>query len=339
MSLVFADPGGGFYSTTAQATAGFWSALSATIKTSGLPAGNIEPTGLQINNAGGTIVVPNATSYTLGFRFVSTSPYSSQSLVSFRDPSNSIQVNFSTNTAGEIVVARSAFGGTLLGTSSSSVTLSQNVWSYVELQATIDATVGTIGVRINGTSVLSLTGQNTKGSGSSSNIGNMLLGSNLTSIWQDIYVTSTGGSYNTGFLGDVQMPISLANADGTYTAWTPNGAASLHASVNAATPTDGTVFASDSTPGDRMSVSYPSTSVTSNIVAVAHMSRMEKSTSGTRTVSQTITNNGNDQVASAVSLNTSYTYYQQISEVDPNTNLPWTAAGFNTIQSGLETIS
>ena len=56
-------------------------------------------------------------------------------------------------------------------------------------------------------------------------------------------------------------------------------------------------------------------------------------------MSQVITNNGVDQVQSAVSLNTSYTYYPSYSEVDPNTNLPWTAAGFNTLQSGLITES
>jgi len=336
MSIVFADPGGGFYSTTAQATAGYWSALSATIKTSGLPSGNIEPTALEITNAGGTITVPNATSYTIGFRFVSTSALSSQNFLILKDPSGNNQLLFSTNTNGTITASR---GVTALGTSSLAVTLSQNVWSYGEVQSTIDSSAGTVGVRINGTSVLSLTGQNTKGSGSSSNIGSMVLGSNLTSYWQDIYITSATGSYNTGYLGDVEMPISLATGNGTYTAWTANGTTPLYNCVNAATPADGADFASDSTPGDRMAVTYPNTSVTGNIVGVGHVSRMLKSTAGTRTVSQVITNNGVDQVQSAQSLGTSYTYYASYSETDPNTGLPYTAAGFNTIQSGLETVS
>jgi len=339
MSIVFADPGGGFYSTTAQATAGYWAALSATIKTSGLPSGNIESTALQISNAGGTITVPSAVSYTLGFRFCSASSYSAQSLVTFRDPSNNAQVNFSTTSAGEILVGRGGFGGTTLGTSSSAVTLSQNVWSYVELQATIDSSAGTVGVRINGTSVLALTGQNTKGSGSSTDIGNLLVGSNLTSYWQDIYVTSATGSYNTGYLGDVEMPILLADANGSYTDWTPNSEADIYECVNAATPTDSTVYASDSTPGDRFAVSYPTTALTTNIVGVGHASRMNKSTSGTRTVSQVITSGGVDQVQSAQSLNTSYTYYLSYSETDPNTDAPWTQAGVNAIQSGLITES
>jgi hypothetical protein len=340
MSIVFADPGGGFYSTTTQAAEGLWTSLSATIKTTGLPSGNIEPTALAIANAGGVITLPSSPgTYTLGFRIVSTNAYtSSQSLMTYRDPSGNAQVNFSTNSGGTITAARGGFGGTSLGTSSGGA-LSQNVWAYVELQCFCDSSVGTIGIRINGTSVLSLTGQNTKGSGSSSNIGSIVLGSNQTADYQDIYVTNSSGSYNTGFLGDVQMPISLANANGSFAAWTTNGATPLYNCVNAATPADSTIFASDSTPGDRMAVAYPSTSVTGNIVGVGHISRMQKSTSGTRTVSQVITNNGVDQIQPAVSLGTSYAYFPSYSEVDPNTGLGWTAAGFNTIQSGLITES
>src|SRR5208282_3593993 len=103
----FADPGGAIYGSTTQAAQGFWSALSATIKTTGLPAGNVEPTSLLIPNAGGVIVVPNSPgTYTLGFRFVSTSALSSQTIVKFRDPSNGTQLNFFTNTNGTISAER-----------------------------------------------------------------------------------------------------------------------------------------------------------------------------------------------------------------------------------------
>jgi hypothetical protein len=340
MSLIFADPGGAFYSTTTQATEGLWAALSATIKTSGLPAGNVEPTALQIGNVGGVITVPNSPgTYTIGFRFVSTSVITSQSLVTVRDPSNSPQLTFTTNPNGTITVTRGGGGGTVLGTSATSTTLSQNAWSYVEFQFFIDGSAGTVAININGSSVLNLTAQNTKGSSTTTNVGNIAIGSNLTSLYQDIYVTNSSGTHNTGFLGDVQMPVSLANANGTYTAWTPNGAATIYQSVNAATPADSTIFASDSTPTDRMSVSYPSTSVTGTIVAVAHVSRMLKSTSGTRTVSQVVTSNGVDQVGPAQSLNTTYTFYEQISETDPNTGLGWSQSGFNQIQTGLITES
>jgi len=307
MSLLWAEPGAAFWSTTVQAVSGgYWTALVATRVTSGLPSGNIESTAIRIGNLAKQITVPSSPgTYTFGFRMCSDqSPYnSSQVLCKFLDPSSNTQCTFNTVSGGAINVYRGD-NETLLGTSSGT-NLSQNVGSYVELQMLCNGSTGTATIKINGSAVLTLTGQNTQGSGSTTNIGSIKVGSNITPLFQDLYITNGSGSHNTGFLGDVSMPVSLANANGTYTSWTPNGAATIYQSVNASTPADSTVFASDSTPGDRFSVSYPSTSVTGTIVGVAHMSRMLKSTSGTRTVSQTITNGGNDQVASAVALGTS----------------------------------
>jgi hypothetical protein len=339
--LIFVDPGAGYYSTTTQGTQGLWTGLSGSIVTSGLPAGNIEPTALNITNAGGVITVPNSPGvYTLGFRLaVLQAVTSNQSLLAWKDPSGNTQAALSINSGGTMQAWRGTFLSTSLGNTSGSVAISANVWIYLEFQLYISATVGIFSVQANGTNVLNLTSQNTKGSGSSSNIGSIVIGSNYNCLYQDIYVTNNSGSYNTSFLGDIELPISLANANGTYTAWTANGTTPLYNCVNAALPADGPDFASDSAPGDRMAVKYPNTSVTGNIVAVQHVSRMLKSTSGTRTVSQVITNNGVDNVASADSLGTTYQYYQQTAETDPNTNLPWTAAGVNTVQTGLITES
>jgi hypothetical protein len=340
MALLFCDPCGAFYSTTAQAASGLYTTCSATIATSGLPSGNIESTAFK--NVGSLVVPTTGTSgpYFVGFRFIPTQAIpAGGNLFIWQDNAAGQQVTLQTNTNGTITAKRGSGNGTVLGTSSPSVVLTQNVWCFIEFGLTCNGSTGTVDIRINGTSVLSLSGQNTQGSATATIGSVQFLDANATSYHQDIYICDSTGSHNTTFLGDVQMPVSYANANGTYTAWTANGAASIYQSVNATTPADSTVFASDSTPTDRMSVSYPTTSVTGTIVGVAHVSRMEKSTSGTRTVSQVITNNGNDQVASAQSLGTSYKYYQQISEQDPNTLQPWTQAGFNTIQSGLITES
>ena len=186
--------------------------------------------------------------YTFGFRICNDqNPYNStQNVVKFLDPSSATQLSFSTVSGGSIAVTLGDTA-TLLGTSSGT-NLSQNVWSYVELQMLCNGSTGTVAIRINGSTVLNLTGQNTKGSGTTTNIGSIKIGSNITPLFQSLYITNSSGSHNTGFLGDVQMPISLANANGSYTAWTPNGAATIYQSVNASTPADSTVFVSDSTP-------------------------------------------------------------------------------------------
>ena len=122
-------------------------------------------------------------------------------------------------------------------------------------------------------------------------------------------------------------------------AYTPNGAANLYQCVNAVTPTDSTVFASDSTPGDKMSVDLASTSVTGAIAGVINIGRMKKTDAGTRTAALFALNGGTEVDGSSIALGTSYAYYQQVLEVDPNTNAPWTNSGFNTLQLGCETLT
>jgi hypothetical protein len=340
--LIFGDPCGLFYSTTVQATQNLWQSLNGSISTSGLPAGNIGATALHnIGVSGGVITVPStAGPYIVGFRLCLTSGFSEQQIASFRDPTNGVQVVFATESNGTINAYRGSFGGALLGSSSLAVTLSQNVWAYVELQSSIDATAGAIGVRINGVSVLQTTG-NTKNTGSSF-IGNITIGSNLTSFIQDVVVTDSLGLYNNTYLGDVHLSGYNAATAGTpgINQYTPNGAATIPLCVSAVTPADGAVFASDANPGDRMSVGVANTAVTGTVAALIHISRVKKDAAGTRTFAQTITSNGTDAVGPTQAPGTTYAYYAQISEVDPNTNLPWTTGSFNApVQCGIETVA
>lgn len=338
--LLFADPIGLFYSTAAQAASGLWTAFSATIHTSGLPAGNVGSTAASFGASSGAITVPPAAGpYTFGFRFVSTNAYGSdQEICHLTDASNNLQVTFLTNSGGTITAKRGSGNGVFLGVSSGT-NLLQNVWQYIEFQVTISATVGTVTVRINGSTVLNLTGVNTLGGGGAAIIGKSVIGSNQANFVQDMYVTDSNGSHNVGFLGDVHVSAYHPTSNGSHTDYTPNGAANLYQCVNAATPTDSTVFASDSTPGDKMSNNLASTSVTGTIAGVINIGRMKKTDAGTRTAGLFALNGGTEVDGSSIALGTSYAYYQQVLEVDPNTNAPWTNSGFNTLQLGVETLT
>lgn len=339
--LIFADSVGGFYATAAQATSGFWNSFTGTIHTSGLPAGNIGPTAASFGPNSGGITVPTAAGpYTLGMRFISTNAYgSSQEICRFYDASNNQQVTFSTDSGGTITAKRGTFGsGTVLGTSSGT-TMTQNVWDYVEFQVTVSATVGTVAVRINGATVLTLTNINTLGGGGAAVIGKIAIGSNQTNFIQDLYIVDSTGSHNNTFLGDVHVSAFTPTSNGTYTDYTPNGAASLYQCVNATTPTDSTVFASDSNPGDKMSVNLAPSSVAGTIAAVVNIGRMKKTDSGTRTANLFALNGGTEVDGSSIALGTSYAYYQQVLEVDPNTGVPFTNLGFTTLQLGVETLT
>lgn len=116
-------------------------------------------------------------------------------------------------------------GGTSIGASSAGAFPSAS-WNYIEIKIFISATVGTVDVLVNGVSVLALTGQNTKGSGSSSDIGQIgykpLNGSSVTFDICHIYVSdNVGAAPQNTFLGDVRVqtvrPVSNGTVDFTAT--------------------------------------------------------------------------------------------------------------------------
>jgi hypothetical protein len=336
--LLFADPCAQFYSSTAQGISGLWQSLSAaTVHTSGLPAGNIGPAAFSINSRGSQIAVPAASGpYILGFRWCSTSAYSGgNEIAAFTDSNSSTQISFVVNIGG--TMSAKLNNGTVLGTTTTP--LVANVWAYIEFLVTCNNAAGAIGIHINGNPELTLSGINTQSQGTNL-IQTIFLGAaGFSNFIQDVYVVNSAGARNNTYLGDVHASVYNAASNGTFTAYTPNGAATIWQSVSATTPTDSTIFASDGTPGDRMSVHPASTAVTGTIVAVVNVARLAKSDAGARTAALTITNGAGDITGSTINLGTSYGYYTQIQEVDPATGSPWLNSGFNTTQIGVTTVS
>lgn len=340
MALLFADSCGQFYSSTAQALSGLYTTLSASIATSGLPSGNVGSTAFHnVTNLIAQVPQTSGT-YTVGFRFISTQSYgANENLFAFLDASGNPQLTFQTNSNGTIAVKRGTGSGTLLGTSSTSTVLLTNTWQFVEIAAFCSGSVGTVTIRINGSAVLTLTGQNTQGQATAIIGAMQILGANVNNYVQDLYVTDATGSHNVGFLGDVHVSVYNPTSNGAHTDYTPNGAATLYQSVNAVTPTDSTVFASDANPGDKMSVNLASTSVSGTIAGVINIGRAKKTDSGTRTANLFALNGGTEVDGSSIALGTSYAYSTQVLEVDPNTGVPFTNSGFNTLQIGCSTLT
>lgn len=340
--LNFMDPCGLFYDTTAKALSGLYAAISGTIATSNLPAGAIGSTAFKNVTSLVTSVPASPGWYFYGIRFYpAASLQAFQNIFAFLNTStNDPQITFQTQANGTIVARLSNGNGTILGTSSLSTVLVANTWQYVEFGMLCDAAAGGIIVRINGNTVLTLSGINTKGSGNGTNIQScQFLGANVNNFVQDVYICDGTGTYNNTFLGDNHVWAYYPDANGTYVAFTPNGAPQLYQCVNAAVPGDSTVFASDANPGDRMSVALQTTAVVGKIAAIAHVARLAKSDAGARTAAQTITNGAVDVIGPSISPGTSFAYSLQIQEIDPNTAQPWTDAGFNTVQVGMKTLT
>lgn len=93
----------------------------------------------------------------------------------------------------------------VLGTSSTGL-IPVNTWAYVELQARIHATAGTVVVRVNGSEVLNLSGVNTNNATGDGLIDTVRLFPNstgVTNVYDDLYLTVGSGA---AFKGDHTIP-------------------------------------------------------------------------------------------------------------------------------------
>lgn len=137
------------------------------------------------------------------------------------------QVDFRVNASGFIEAYRNT---TLLGTAIGA--MSFNAKHYVEFRVVIDPTAGQIEVRVDGVSVLTLAGINTRSS-ANSYFNTVIFGTiyksgygSAANYWSDIVaLDNTGSGPDNTFLGDVQVKYNQPNGDGGTNQFTPQSAA------------------------------------------------------------------------------------------------------------------
>ncbi len=134
-------------------------------------------------------------------------------------------INLRVDTDGKLSVYRS---NTLLGTSTNTINIS--TWYYVELKILTHNSAGTVDLKINGTSWLSLSSQDTQ-QGENAYHTAFQLGYSTTEIIQydDIYVLDGSGSINNDFLGRRQVQAIRPNSAGDSTQWDPSAGANYAA--------------------------------------------------------------------------------------------------------------
>jgi hypothetical protein len=146
-------------------------------------------------------------------------------LVGFSADGGTVQhVVISTASNGAINIQRAS---TIVATSAGAI-LSTNMWNYIEVSATISDTVGAVDVRVNGTSVVSFSGD-TRNAGTSTNIDQVGLCNNHLTEWNyidNLYICndSGGAPYNT-YLGDIRINTLVPSAAGSDSAFTPSSGA------------------------------------------------------------------------------------------------------------------
>lgn len=118
------------------------------------------------------------------------------------------------STGTELQIRSGSYNGSVLATTSFSQEL--QTWYYLELKVVINASTGSVELKIDGNVVASASGVNTDPAGSGSFDYVELTGSSTYHVeyFDDWYICDGSGSYNTDYLGDVNIECLAPTSDG-----------------------------------------------------------------------------------------------------------------------------
>jgi|SRR5215510_1913267 len=305
-------------------------------------AGRRGTSGLRANASGTVqyagITLDSQTTWIVGMALLAATIPSNALFLSFWDGAN-FQCEMRLNTTGTFTFLRSP---TVLGTTTN--VISQNTFYYIEVRVLISTTVGTVDIRVNGTSWLALTGQNTQaGSANTANtirIGNIAAnGSMGQTDFDDFYLCDGTGSapYNT-FLGDCRIDTLFPNAEGGTQQWTPSTGTSHYTLVDETAPNT-TDYVSSITPTQRELFGMQNlTTITGTIYGAQACLATMKSDAGSRVIRNVIRSGSSDSLGANVTLGTSQLYQISLHTTDPATSTAWTETGVNNAQVGAEVV-
>lgn len=292
------------------------------------------------------VVDPTTCIVGVGYRHTTAAP-GRGGIISVLD-AGTVQVSLCVNTDSTFSVLRAdPQGGTVLGPASSVVTMPVNAFAYLELKVVIHPSAGSYDVRMNGVSILSATGLNTRNSANNSwntvglgHIGTASVGGfTYTRDYDDLYVLDGSGAapYNT-FLGDVRADALYPTGVGVVAAtWTtgPTPALVNHQMVDETAPNSDTDYVQSDTIGQEETFACGDVPVPgSAVLAVQVLLSAKKTDAGPSLVAAVIKpSGGSSQVGTSQALGTGYGYASQIYTAIPGGGA-WTEADFNAAEFG-----
>lgn len=248
-----------------------------------------------------------------------------------------IQCSLNVNIGGELLFYRGD-QFSLLGTTSGAH-LKTSVWAYIEVKVKVNSSTGTVDIKVNGTSVLSLTGQNT----GSTNPDRIAFLGNLNSTdhgyFDDIYVCDNTGSNNTTFLGPQKVTAIFPTGDHGTNQWSATGAGSTHADRVKENPHDSsTTYLSDASSGDTEEFDYANTGSEITSVKGVQVNTVFETDSGAAFSVKNHVNSGgtSSDDAGTAGTNGTYTTAARLVEVDPNTSALWTKTNLDASLFGIK---
>jgi hypothetical protein len=227
--------------------------------------------------------------------------------------------------------------GTAIAGAVTTTTITNDVWYYLEAKVKVDASSGTVELRINGTTEINVSGYNTKGQ-TSTNITRLYMyngSDNAYQYYDDLYIEDAN------FLGDVRVQSVLPSGAGGTTQWSPS-AGSNYQCVDEAAHNSDTDYVSETTAGEKDTYAFQNvTPTTGTVKAVKVVLVARKDDAGSRSIAPVYGNGtpASDVDGATVSIGTSYAFYPEITEVNPLTSSAWTISDVNGAEFGVKLVS
>lgn len=272
----------------------------------------------------------------VGFAAKTAMSTTSNQLVDFLDGSTS-QVQLKYDSDGTIKAYR---GAVLLGSSAPGA-LPLLTWAYLEVSVVAHNSAGALTVKVNGTTVLTLTGIDTADT-ANNYVTSVKLSTvnNQTFYVNDLYVIDPATAPNTAFLGDVRVDAYYPMADGATGQWTPTPSGAHYANVDEASP-NGTDYIEADVAGYIDLFQTQDLAVdpgASGFFAVQVCAAALKTDAGSRQIKSVVRRSAVNYSGVAKDVSETQKYVLNQWNTDPSTAAAWTKAGFDAAEFGVELV-
>lgn len=286
--------------------------------------------------------VPESATIIVGFAHKSSDPLTMAdyylSLVRFRR-GGVTQVDLALDGNGYLVVRRG--GSTILGTSSRRFPC--GAWLYIEFKATVHDTTGSYEVRVDGETVCSGSGVDTKYHADDANITTVAFGKDGSGAYKtwldDIYCCDTSGSVNNDFLGGSQIHTLKPDGNGAYHQWDPdttNNYTYVDETILLTSDTDAVTTSTDNEMDAYTFTTLPSTP---SAVRGVQLNVVGKRTSIQNRNIQLLTRvSGTDYMSATMAMHSVDHCHTHMMETNPNGGAAWTKAVIDDVQFGMKAV-
>ena len=250
--------------------------------------------------------------------------------VQLLDSAGAIQMTVELASSGTVSVYRGSETGTLLG---SGGTLTFGSWFHIELDVTVHDSTGAVNVYLNGASIISVSGVDTKNTAIAGAKSVKFTGPSNNNAYfyiDDVVISDTFAQIGAGIVQTL-----YPTGAGATTQWTPSAGAN-YAAVDETTGDGDTTYVSTSTVNQIDTYTFGDLNANSGtVLAVAVNTVGRADAGGSPQVTAVLRPGSTDRLGTGVTQTATYANGQSIWETNPDGG-SWTEAAVNASEAGIK---